>query len=63
MDPPYDFDNYNEVFSSLAKNNLIAHDALAVIELSKKKSFKINNYSLIKKKIISNSCFLFLEKT
>ena len=64
MDPPYDFDNYNEVFSSLAKNNLITQDALGVIELSKKKKkFKINNYSLIKKKIISNSCFLFLEKT
>ena len=62
MDPPYDFDNYNEVFSSLAKNNLITQDALGVIELSKKKTLKINDYSLIKKKTVSNSCFLFLEK-
>ena len=53
MDPPYDFDNYNEVFSSLTKNNLITQDALGVIELSKKKkNFKINNYNLNKKKNI-----------
>ena len=56
--------NYNEVFSSLTKNNLITQDALGVIELSKKKkNFKINNYSLIKKKNYIQFMFLIFRKT
>lgn len=63
IDPPYNLFNYNTILEQLILKNILAKDCFGVIETSKKDDLEIiDDFSILKKKKNSDSCFYFIER-
>ena len=64
LDPPYNKFDVDTIFQILIDSKMISDKCLGVIELPKEKEKKnIKSFTKINTKIVSDSCFLFLEKS
>ena len=50
IDPPYAFNEYDNIFSLLSKNNLLNKNSIIIVEVKKDRILDINGFSLIKER-------------
>jgi len=63
LDPPYNKFDLDKIVNILTESEMVAGQCIGVIELPKEERKKnIKYFTNINTKIVSNSCFLFLEK-
>jgi len=58
-DPPYDYDNYQELKSLIIENNLIKKDGILIIEHDKETEFEADNLEVRKYGTVHFSIFQF----